>query len=295
MNINKWQDWCRFFCTLVLSFFLSACSISRLDQVALKQGLNYQRIETDLFQLAGVIRREGLEDHSKPSRIYLEGDGIPWRNNEPSANPTGQKKLGFQLFLQDESATAYLTRPCYEEETMPANCTPELWTSGRYSETVVSALMQAIEQIAPTGDIELVGYSGGGTLATLIAHRLPSVSRVLTLAANLDHDAWSEHHGSLPLTSSLNPVDDAPTSDRSELHLFGADDTIAPAALAQAYFEKHAATVGVLDGFTHHCCWVEQWPKILEEWETAPQSTSDRNCANSSRICSSSAKNGCCE
>ena len=268
MNITKWQGYCRFFCALILASCLSACSTIRLDQTALKRGLNYQKIETDLFQLAGVIRREGIEDHSKPSRIYLEGDGIPWRNNEPSANPTGQKKLSFQLFLQDESATAYLARPCYEQETMPANCTPELWTNARYSETVVNALMQAIEQIAPRGNIELVGYSGGGTLAALVAHRLTRVSRVLTLAANLDHDAWSKHHGSLPLTSSLNPADDARSSDGSELHLFGSDDRIAPAALAKAYFEEHTAAVGVIDGFTHHCCWVEQWPKILKEWET---------------------------
>jgi len=267
MNINKWQGCCRFFCALVLSFCLSACSSTRLDQTALQQGLNYQRIETDLFQLAGVTRGKPIEDHSKPSRIYLEGDGIPWRNNEPSANPTGRGRLSFQIFLQDEWATAYLARPCYEQETMPANCTPELWTSGRYSKAVVNTLIQAIEQIAPTGDIELVGYSGGGTLAALIAHRLTRVSRVLTLAANLDHDAWSQHHGSLPLTSSLNPIDDAPTLNGRELHLFGADDTIAPAALAQVYFEKHVAAVGVIDGFTHRCCWVEQWLRILEEWD----------------------------
>ena len=267
MNITKWQGYCRFFCVLVLTVCLSACSSTRLDQTTMKQGLSYQIIETDLFRLAGVTRGEHIEGHLIPSRIYLEGDGIPWRNNEPSANPTGPKKLGFQLFLQDESATAYLARPCYEQETMPTNCTPELWTSGRYSEAVVSALMQAIEQIAPTGEVELVGYSGGGTLAALIAHRLPRVSRILTLAANLDHDAWSKHHGSIPLTSSLNPVNDSPATYGTELHLFGSKDRIAPAALAQAYFEEHAAAVGVIDGFTHHCCWVEQWPEILKEWE----------------------------
>jgi len=268
MNITKRQGYCRFFCALVLAICLSACASTRIDQVALKQGLNYQRIVTDLFQLAAITRSMSFERHLTETRIYLEGDGIPWRNNEPSANPTGHKRLSLQLFLQDESATAYLARPCYEQETMPANCRPELWTSGRYSEAVVLNLIQAIEQIAPTGDIELVGYSGGGTLAALIAHRLPRVSRVLTLAANLDHDAWSEHHGSLALTSSLNPVDDSPATYGNELHLFGSEDRIAPAAFSQGYFEKHAAAVGVIDGFTHHCCWVEQWPKILEEWET---------------------------
>jgi len=237
-------------------------------QAAHDHDLRYNKITTDLLQLVVVTREAEYDSTRRAARIYLEGDGVPWRNNEPSTNPTGQKRLGFQLFLQDESATAYLARPCYDKETMPANCTPELWTSGRYSETVVSTLMQAIEQMAPRGDIELVGYSGGGTLAALIAHRLTRVSRVLTLAANLDHDAWSQHHRSLPLTSSLNPVDDAATASVRELHLFGADDTIAPAALAQAYFENHAATVGVIDGFTHRCCWVEQWPQILEEWDS---------------------------
>jgi hypothetical protein len=236
-------------------------------QAAHDHDLRYNKITTDLLQLVVVTREAEYDSTRRAARIYLEGDGIPWRNNEPSANPTGQRKLGFQLFLQDKFATAYLARPCYEQQTMPTNCTPEFWIGGRYSETVVSTLIQAIEQIAPTGDIELVGYSGGGTLATLIAHRLTRVSRVLTLAANLDHDAWSQHHGSLPLTSSLNPIDDAPTLNGRELHLFGADDTIAPAALAQVYFEKHVAAVGVIDGFTHRCCWVEQWLRILEEWD----------------------------
>lgn len=267
MNITEWQGYYRFFFVFCVAAFFGGCASTTLVQIAQKRELNYQVIETNQFQLAAITRAKTNLVHARIIRIYLEGDGIPWRNNRPNINPTGQARLSLHLFLQDESATAYLARPCYEQEIMPASCTPERWTKGRYSETVVSTLIQAIEQIAPTGNIELVGYSGGGTLATLIAHRLSRVTGVLTLATNLDHDAWSEHHGSIPLTSSLNPLDDAPVVNGSELHLFGSEDRIAPAALAAAYFEKHVAAVGVIEGFTHHCCWVEQWPKILKEWE----------------------------
>lgn len=268
MNITNWQGICRFFLALWLLGCLHGCTNTTLKQSALNSDLRYDEIITEEgFELAALMRTGEQVKPVRPTRIYLDGDGIPWRDNEPSTNPTGNSRLGFQLFLLDNLSSAYIARPCYEHLVMPSGCSQELWTSGRYSETVVTALTQAIEHIAPSGDIELVGYSGGGTLASLIAHRLPRVSRVLTLAANLDHEAWSKYHGSLPLTSSLNPVDDPAPAGINELHLFGSGDTIAPAALAAAYLERHAAAVGVIDGFTHRCCWVEQWPKILEAWD----------------------------
>lgn len=266
MNITNWQGICRFFFAIWLLGCLQGCTKTTLKQSALNSDLRYDEIITEGFKLAAVMRKVDQVKHVRPTRIYLEGDGVPWRNNEPSTNPTGNSRLGFQLFLFDNLSSAYIARPCYEQLVMPSGCYEELWTSGRYSETVVTALTQAIEQIAPSGNIELVGYSGGGTLAALIAHRLPRVSRVLTLAANLDHDAWSKHHGTIPLTLSLNPVNDSPASNVAELHLFGSEDGIAPASLAGAYFEKHSAEIGIVDGFSHRCCWIEHWSKILKEW-----------------------------
>lgn len=268
MRIIKLQRYCQFFVLIGLASLLGGCSNSTLVETALQHKLNYQRIETTVFQLAVVTRVINKTKRTQPARVYLEGDGIPWVNNQPNTDPTGRDRLAFKLFMVDEAATAYVARPCYEQETMPQNCNQALWTSGRYGETVVTALMEAIEQVVPTGQIELVGYSGGGALAALLAHRMPRVSRLLTIAANLDHDAWSEHHGSIPLTSSLNPVDDAPAASLGELHLFGSEDTIAPAALATNYFEKHEAAIGLVEGFTHYCCWIEQWPQILDEWKT---------------------------
>ena len=49
-------------------------------------------------------------------------------------------------------------------------------------------------------EVTFVGYSGGGVLAVLIAERLDNVAGVITVGANLDTDAWTEHHGYLPLT-----------------------------------------------------------------------------------------------
>ncbi|MEY3007839.1 MAG: hypothetical protein RI942_2181 [Pseudomonadota bacterium] len=267
MNITKWQGFRRVFTILCLAACLSACANNTLDLTTLERGFFYKEVETNLFQIVAITRDERTNNRPNTARIYLEGDGTPWSKGQPNSNPTGRTRLGFQLFLQDKKAIAYLARPCYEHKTMPSNCTAELWTNGRYSEAVVDALIEAIEQAAPDGAIELVGYSGGGTLAALIAHRLPRVSRILTIAANLDHDAWSEHHGTLPLDLSLNPVNDTHASDTSELHLFGSRDSVAPAALALAYFENHAAAVGLVEGFTHHCCWLEQWLQILDKWD----------------------------
>ena len=53
--------------------------------------------------------------------------------------------------------------------------------------------------------IVLIGHSGGGTLAVLLAPRIEDVSGVVSIAANLDIDAWADHHNYDRLTGSLNP------------------------------------------------------------------------------------------
>ena len=53
---------------------------------------------------------------------------------------------------------------------------------------------------------------------------------VITVGANLDTDAWTQHHGYLPLTGSLNPAASTAKHPWPEAHLYGGRDTIVPAS-----------------------------------------------------------------
>jgi hypothetical protein len=48
-----------------------------------------------------------------------------------------------------------------------------------------------------------------------------------------------------------------------QLHLIGDQDARVPLASLTAYLARNPkATLRILRGFDHHCCWVEQWPDI---------------------------------
>lgn len=201
-------------------------------------------------------------------RVYFGGDGIPWKDGTKNSNPSGTSRLAFELFLKDPKATHYLSRPCYDIEPMPSGCQPKLWTSDRYSKEVIRTMTEAIMHVADNSDVELVGYSGGGTLAVLLAQQIPQVTRVLTLGANLDHTAWTNFHGTPALSGSENPALNGGHITGSELHLFGQNDLEVPAVVNRRYFDNNPrANIGVIDDFDHRCCWLEQWPQILSSWE----------------------------
>ncbi|NIQ12880.1 MAG: alpha/beta hydrolase, partial [Candidatus Dadabacteria bacterium] len=74
-----------------------------------------------------------------------------------------------------------------------------------------------------------VGYSGGGTVAALIATRRNDVSSLTTIAANLDHAEWTRLHHISPLTGSLNAVNFIDKIENiDQLHFVGGKDKIVP-------------------------------------------------------------------
>lgn len=218
----------------------------------------------DLLTLATPDWSSGPRLH-----VYLEGDGRPWLRDRPAPDPTGRHLLALELLQRDPAPALYLGRPCYHLDAMPANCTSNLWTSGRYSETVVASMAGALTaqlRAHPSiREVVLIGYSGGGDIAVLLAPRLTGSARVsvITVAANLDTTAWSTHHRVLPLEGSLNPAEQA-ASGLPELHFQGLRDTVVPVATNAAYFQRHPqATSVIVEAFDHRCCWAEQWPQLL--------------------------------
>ena len=161
------------------------------DATALDLGLEPVGVSGAGFEHRAYVRRDS--HFSSAVHVYLEGDGLPWLSrHRVSTDPTPRYPLALHLAAKDPTPSLLLGRPCYYGASVAEPCRPWLWTSGRYSEEIVRSMVAALRRLLPdrTGRrITLVGYSGGGVLAMLMAERLPSVERFLTLAANLDIDA----------------------------------------------------------------------------------------------------------
>lgn len=245
---------------------LTACtSVSvRNDQFARAQGWAVEKVSGREFDHR-VYR--SLGNHSDFLHVYLEGDGRPWiGRSRVNLRPETAKPLMLRLMAMDPNPAAYVVRPCYNENVADTNCHPWYWTQGRYSETVVESMAQAIEQLVsehPGQRVRLYGHSGGGTLAMLLASRLSDVDQVVTLAANLDIDAWTQHHGFSPLKGSLNPVASGDASGVLQTHYLGAKDHNVTTQMFPFPDHPPLREVVVLPDTEHLCCWERHWAEIL--------------------------------
>lgn len=255
---------------LVTIVIFAGCTSAgqRIERRAQSAGLAAIRTEAGAFPAFIYMKPATGQAAARPLLVFLEGDGIPWREGRaPSADPTTLNPIALELLIRSPAPAAYVTRPCYQGR-ITGKCTTEQWTGGRYSTEVVESMTAAVgeaQRRSGAKEVTLVGYSGGGVLAVLIAERLEHIAGVVTLAANLDTDAWTRHHGYLPLSQSLNPALSKRPHGWPELHLRGAADAAVPPVTTGAYFERYpGAKQRVIEGYDHVCCWVRDWEHLLQ-------------------------------
>lgn len=238
------------------------------DALAAQQGWQAHTLQGGRFQLRAYLPSAAAADTLS---IYLEGDGLAWLSrSRPSSDPTPLHALGLQLALaQPEGTAAYVARPCQFIANQAA-CSRRYWTDARFAPEVVASLNDAVSQLKArfrAKQLVLVGYSGGGAIALLLAARRDDVQRVITVAGNLDPHAWATHHRLTALSASLSPADqrDAMASVPQQ-HLVGEQDTIVPPELAQAFVAGYAPgspfSLRVLPRHDHACCWAAEWPTL---------------------------------
>lgn len=264
-------------CLLILIFVLCSCAgvappesaRSQAFDMAAAGGLAPMTLDKDGFQLAAFAKAGPGQDLV----VYIEGDGLAWANRRtPSVDPTPRDLLVLRLALRDPAPKVlYLARPCQFTQAAVPGCDPNMWTFGRYSQAVVSSLNRALDQAkAELGAkrLHLVGYSGGGALAVLVAASRKDVADILTVAANLDTAAWTTHHQISPLTGSLNPADQArQISALPQTHLCGAQDTVVPPFLCRRFLDRmgRPATARCMElgGVDHNQGLEARWADLL--------------------------------
>ncbi len=104
----------------------------------------------------------------------------------------------------------------------------------------------------------------------MVAARRQDVSRFVSVAGNLDTSAWTSLHHIEALTGSLNPADEWPRLQHiSQMHFVGGKDTNITPEIVNAYRMHFPAgkrpETRVLPDFNHACCWLEQWPALMDE------------------------------
>lgn len=254
-----------------MTLLLAACAspAARFDEEAAARGFLRQVVRGTEFAHV-VYYKPGRAAARGPLHVYLGGDGSPWIEGRwIAADPTPRNPLTLRLMALDPAPSVYLGRPCYQGLAQTPPCTSEEWTVGRYSSRVVASMLRALRAVMAARGFDgvvLIGYSGGGTLAMLLAARLADVRAVLTVAANLDPEAWAAYHGYAPLSESLNPAQAPPLpSGIVQMHLVGGRDQNVPAALLRSALARqpHARLLR-FPGFDHVCCWEREWPSILD-------------------------------
>lgn len=261
------------FLTLLISACMTVPSADRrkntAEQLASQHAWHKQLIETSSFDLMSFLPNNFIKN--SVLTIYIEGDGLAWlSSHKPSTDPTPINPVSLKLALHHPSSNvAYLARPCqYFSDTQ---CETQYWTSHRFSTDVIEANNQAIDKIKKqfsATQLILVGFSGGGAIATILAAERDDVINLITVAGNLDHQAWTHFHHISPLIGSLNPTDYRDQIAKiAQVHFVGEGDTVIPPFLTTNFVadlpKPNHANIIIVPGQTHNCCWESVWLDLL--------------------------------
>lgn len=263
---------------LLLLFTTSCASKTSLylaaDELGNRAGFEKKYIAAGKFELLTYRR---ISAAGTPLTVYIEGDGNAWRTrHQLSMDPTPKNPLALKLAALDPSANVvYLGRPCQYvlQAGKGKGCTENYWSTGRFSEDIVVAIDLAIsvmKEMSHAAKVSLVGYSGGGGLAVLVAVRRHDVFNLRTIAANLDHQAFTRHHNITPLADSLNPADAAGQVQHiPQLHFIGDRDKIVPETIAAQFIARQdsdrCSAVIEVNQADHAEGWLSRWPALLNE------------------------------
>ena len=261
---------------ILLLFTLTACSfgeeITSVSVTSQLNGFTEQTISTSSFLLTSYER---VTVKGNVVNVYIEGDGRAWLSKRmPSLDPTPKNPVALELAkLDDTEDVIYLARPCqYTKMINGSVCDQKYWTSHRFASEVIEAMDVALNDIKQRHQItkfNLIGFSGGGNVAALLAAKRDDVKSLRTVAGNLNHTLQSEIHNVSSMPSSLNAVTiSSEISHIPQLHFIGVKDKIVP----QQIYDSYARAAGhteclksyVIKKVGHSNGWEAVWPNLLE-------------------------------
>ncbi|MGC0371385.1 MAG: hypothetical protein DGJ47_000074 [Rickettsiaceae bacterium] len=257
----------KFLFNSIILFLLSGCAslTSRQDPRNINGLSQFEKslVKTDEFV---ITTYQKINSNSSPYVFYIEGDGAIMRGRSIASDPTPRQGTLLKLMAMDQRPNIiYLARPCQFTNTkLNPKCTNNTyWTDKRLSEEVIGSLNQVINKTNSSQKFSLIGYSGGGAAALLIAARNKRVKDIITIVANIDTEAFVKHHKSRLMHGSLNPRDFIQqTKHIPQMHLSGEYDRIVPTDIAAKYIQKansKCVKMQIIKGATHSKGWKGFW------------------------------------
>ena len=264
--------WAGLIPALFFCLALSACStqqgLEQASKLAHSEQFNTQIYKCHQHAILGFSKK--LTRKERTAHVYIEGDGLAWRSpSRPSQDPTPTNPMGLRLAVADQSGydVIYLSRPCQYLKT--AQCQTNDWTFGRYSRTIIQTYLELFNQLkSDYENFHLHGFSGGGTIALLIAAHRNDVLSVTTFAGLLDTETWTCAKGYTALRDSLNPLHFVDKLlHLPQKHYIGAKDKIiGPEVYASysAFFQNQETSQFItIPNFGHESPWDTFWRKQL--------------------------------
>ncbi len=288
MRQNRLSNLCHLIVmSCIFCFILSGCMPqnqsleNKVNQIAdnIAQAHHFKKVlvKTDPFLLT-TFQKFLNQSPNVTLTIYIEGDGRTWMTRSKlSNNPTPKNPLALKLAVLDHSPNvAYLARPCqYTAPTLNPACNPLIWSDQRFSETVIASMNKAVDILkksAKAKQIHLIGFSGGGAIAILIAARRHDIASLRTVAGDLDPTALSHYHQTSPLTGSLDPTTVVQKlAHIPQQHFSGEKDKTVPPFIAETFIARlqklgsHSASQMTIKDTTHHDGWEAIWPILLQK------------------------------
>ena len=244
---------------LITLLFLTGCTTIRGPAVFV-----YKEVETRDFTLASWQK---VTNPAASYKIYIEGDGYAFNaRGKATQDPSPRGTLVRELAFGDNSPNViYLARPC--QYIKSPICSKRHWTTARFAPEVINAEYEVIKNIVANNPVILIGFSGGAQIAGLAATAKPglNVKKVITIAGNLDHLAWTQYHNLPPLNESMNLESYRKQFAKiPQIHYVGSNDEDMPPILAREFVRKDDLIIEV-DGASHNEGWGKIYNKVWSE------------------------------
>lgn len=238
-------------------------------------GLKIVEIPSNGFVITSFQR---IENTTSPIRIYIEGDGFAWiTRTQPSSDPTPKNALTLKLALKDTSPNVvYLARPCQYSLSKSPQCNVNKWTNERFSLEMIDVMNNSLDSIKsqhPQQHFDLIGYSGGATIALMLAAQRKDIISLRTVAGNLSPKMVNAFHKVSELQNAAEPLAiSSKIANLAQVHFYGANDDIVPNLIAEHYLssikDKHCTQIIKVKNTSHNKGWIEAWPSLLNQLVT---------------------------
>lgn len=268
----------QFFLSIIIITILCSCTNnsaikqSKANKLAEQANFISKTVNTNYFTIQTYHK---LSNNITPLNVYIEGDGLSWINKyRLSSNPTPTEPLVLELATYDPNENIlYIARPCqYIDLNLETHCNAKYWSKSRFSEEVISSIEQVINHYRSNCNqkVNIIGYSGGGNIAAIIAARNKYVISLRTIAGNLDHVTLHHYHNVTQLNDSLNAIDFTKNLKYCpQLHLIGVNDIIVPEIIVGKFAKKinNPACISIikLAHVDHYRGWSKIWSNIIKQ------------------------------